>query len=114
LSGPTPEPLEQVRSNDAVSRLHLSRALRRAGFAIAWERGWPHLARLLTVSGLFLAVSWAGLWVALPFLARAIGLGLFVALALAALFPMARFRWPTRQETLSRLDRGTGVRHRPA
>ena len=114
MSGPTPEPLEQARSNDAVSRLHLSRALRRGGFAIAWERGWPHLARLLTVSGLFLAVSWAGLWVALPFLARAIGLGLFVALALAALFPMARFRWPTRQETLSRLDRGTGVRHRPA
>ena len=37
-----------------------------------------------------------------------------VLLALAALFPLARFRWPTREEALSRLDRGTGIRHRPA
>ena len=27
---------------------------------------------------------------------------------------VARFRWPTREEALSRLDRGTGIRHRPA
>jgi uncharacterized protein (TIGR02302 family) len=102
------------RDPDAVSRLQLAQALRRAEFAIAWERSWPHLARLLTVAGLFLVVSWAGLWLALPFLARAIGLGLFIVLALAALFPLVGFRWPNRQEALSRLDRGTGIRHRPA
>src|SRR5690349_17832978 len=39
---------------------------------------------------------------------------LFVLLALGALFPLTRFRWPTREEALSRLDRGTGIRHRPA
>jgi uncharacterized protein (TIGR02302 family) len=39
---------------------------------------------------------------------------LFVLLALGALFPLTRFRWPTREEGLSRLDRGTGIRHRPA
>ena len=72
------------------------------------------LARILSVVGLFLVASWAGLWLALPFVARAIGIGLFVVLALAALFPLARFRWPTREEALSRLDRGTGIRHRPA
>ena len=66
------------------------------------------------VVGLFLVVSWAGLWLALPFVGRAIGLGLFVLLALAALFPLVRFRWPSREEGLSRLDRGTGIRHRPA
>ena len=42
------------------------------------------------------------------------GLGLFALLALAALFPLLRFRWPSREEGLSRLDRGTGIRHRPA
>ncbi|MEI9925080.1 MAG: TIGR02302 family protein [Bradyrhizobium sp.] len=47
-------------------------------------------------------------------MARAIGLGLFVFLALGALFPLLKFRWPSRQEGLSRLDRGTGIRHRPA
>jgi hypothetical protein len=92
----------------------LVQALQRAKYAIAWERSWPHFARLLTVAGLFLAVSWAGLWLALPFVARAIGLGVFVLLALGALFPLVRFRWPSREAALSRLDRGTGIRHRPA
>jgi len=88
--------------------------LQRAKYAIAWETAWPHLARLLTVAGLFLAVSWAGLWLVLPFVARAIGLGLFVFLALGAVFPLLRFRWPSREAALNRLDRGTGIRHRPA
>ncbi len=114
MNGATPEQPEPVRSPDAVSRLQLTQALQRAKYAIAWERGWPHLARLLSVVGLFLAVSWAGLWLLLPFTARAIGLGLFVLLALGAVFPLLWFRWPRREEALSRLDRGAGIRHRPA
>jgi uncharacterized protein (TIGR02302 family) len=114
LSGTNPDPPEPVRDPDAVARLQLTQALQRARYAIAWERGWPHLARLLVVVGLFLVVSWAGLWLALPFVGRAIGLGSFVLLGLAALFPLVRFRWPSREEGLSRLDRGTGIRHRPA
>ena len=114
MSGPTPVSPEPERNADAVSRLKLAQALRRAEFAIAWERSWPHLARLLTVVGLFLLLSWAGLWLVLPFVARAIGLGLFVLLALGALSPLLRFRWPSRQDALTRLDHGTGIRHRPA
>jgi uncharacterized protein (TIGR02302 family) len=114
LSGATPDPSEPARDADTVSRLKLTQALQRAKYAIAWERSWPHLARLLTIIGLFLVASWAGLWLALPFIARAIGLGLFVLLALGALFPLVRFRWPSREEALSRLDRGSGIRHRPA
>ena len=114
MSGATPDPSEASREADALSRLKLSQALQRARYAIAWERSWPHLARLLTVAGLFLALSWAGLWLAVPFVARAIGLTLFAVLALGALFPLTRFRWPSREEGLSRLDRGSGIRHRPA
>ncbi|MGA7998901.1 MAG: DUF4175 family protein, partial [Bradyrhizobium sp.] len=114
MSGATPDPSEPGLTADAVSRLKLAQALQRARYAIAWERSWPHLARFLTVIGLFLVASWAGLWLALPFLARAIGLGLFVLAAPAALFPLVRFRWPSREEGLSRLDRGSGIRHRPA
>ena len=77
MSGATPDPLGPSRENDGLARLKLSEALQRAKFAIAWERVWPPLARLLTVIGLFLVVSWAGLWLALPFLARAIGIGFF-------------------------------------
>src|SRR5207302_5102826 len=82
LSGATPDPSEPARDPDAVSRLKLTQALQRAKYAIAWERSWPHLARLCTVVGLFLVASWAGLWLALPFIARAIGLAVFVLLAL--------------------------------
>ena len=114
MSGATPDPSEPARDPDAISRLQLGQALQRAKYAIAWERGWPHLARLLTLAGLFLVVSWAGLWLALPFIARAVGLGLFGLGALWVLVPLLRFRWPSREEGLSRLDRGTGIRHRPA
>jgi uncharacterized protein (TIGR02302 family) len=114
LSGATPDPSEPARDPDAVSRLQLGQALQRARYAIAWERGWPHLARLLSLVGLFLVVSWAGLWLALPFIARAVGLGLFGLAGLWTLLPLLRFRWPSREEGLSRLDRGTGIRHRPA
>ncbi len=114
MSGANIDPSQPARGPDAVARLQLTRALQRARFAIAWERGWPGLARILSVIGLFLVVSWAGLWLVLPFVARAVGIALFAALALAALYPLIRFRWPTREEGLSRLDRGTGIRHRPA
>jgi uncharacterized protein (TIGR02302 family) len=111
LSG---DPSDAAREHDAVARLKLNEALRRARYAIAWERAWPPLARFLTVIGLFLVVSWAGLWLPLPLAVRLAGVGLFALLALGALLPLARFRWPTREESLSRLDRGTGIRHRPA
>ena len=114
MSGPTPVSPEPEHNPDAVTRLRISQALRRAEFAIAWERSWPHLARFLTVAGLFLVLSWGGLWLILPFTARALGLGLFLILALAALSPLLWFRWPSRPEALGRLDRGTGIRHRPA
>jgi uncharacterized protein (TIGR02302 family) len=114
LNGATPDPSQPAREPDAVTRLQLTQALQRATYAIAWERAWPGLARFLSVVGLFLVVSWTGLWLALPFLARAIGIALFVVLALGALLPLIRFRWPTREAALARLDRGTGIRHRPA
>ena len=114
MNGAPTDPTKSAREPDAVARLHLTQALQRAQYAIAWERAWPGFARVLSVVGLFLVASWAGLWLALPFLARAVGIGLFALAALAALFPFARFRWPTREEALSRLDRGTGIRHRPA
>lgn len=114
LNGPTPEPSERPRIAEEARKLQLAQALQRARLAVAWERGWPHLARLLTVAGLFLAASWAGLWVALPFVIRIVAFAAFVLLGFAALVPAIRFRWPTREDALRRLDRGTGIRHRPA
>src|SRR5262249_51415296 len=48
----------QERAGDDL----LARALRRARWTIFWERLWPALASVATVIGLFLALSWLGLW----------------------------------------------------
>jgi uncharacterized protein (TIGR02302 family) len=115
---PPPVPTEPKnvveRTSDAIARLKLTQALQRAKYAIVWERAWPYLARLATVIGLFLVVSWAGFWLGLPSIARVIGLGLFVLLAVAASLPLVWFRWPSREQGLSRLDHGSGIAHRPA
>ena len=92
----------------------LAAAVRRARWTILWERLWPALATLLTAVGLFLAVSWLGLWLWLPPLARAIVLLGFAAATVAALIPLGLLRLPPPSEGLSRLDRGSGLRHRPA
>ena len=92
----------------------LGTALRRARWTIFWERVWPALARIATVVGIFLTLSWLGLWLYLPPLGRAIVLFAFAILAVASLVPLVRLRVPAAAEGLSRLDRGSGLRHRPA
>jgi uncharacterized protein (TIGR02302 family) len=92
----------------------LTRALARARWTIFWERLWPALASVATVIGLFLAMSWLGLWLWLPPIARAIALGVFFLLTAAAFAPLLMLRVPSRVEGLRRLDRNSGLPHRPA
>jgi hypothetical protein len=92
----------------------LGRALGRARWSIFWERQWPALASIATVIGLFLAVSWLGLWLWLPPIGRAIGLGVFFLLTAAAFAPLFLVRLPSRFDGLKRLDRNSGLPHRPA
>src|SRR3989441_10198491 len=100
----------QERAGDDL----LARALRRARWTIFWERLWPALASIATAIGLFLAVSWLGLWLWLPPAGRAIGLGVFFLLTAAAFAPVLMLRVPSRIEGLRRLDRNSGLPHRPA
>jgi len=101
---------------EAATR-HLEGALGRAKWVLLWERVWPPLAGVLTVTGLFLAVSWLGLWLWLPPMGRAVGIFVFFVL----LFPpfivalvLALFRVPSRHDRLRRLDTVSGLAHRPA
>ena len=96
------------------TRLLLAHALRRARGSLLWERLWPALASVAVVLGLFLAFSWAGLWLILPPLARAIGLIIFGLLLLVAALPLAILRLPSVNDGLRRLDRRSGEIHRPA
>ena len=67
------------------------------------------VASIATVVGLFLAVSWLGLWLWLPPIGRAIGLGVFFLLAAAAFAPLLALRLPSRQDGLRRLDRNSAA-----
>ena len=73
----------------------LARALRRAWWTILWERLWPALASLAVAVGIFLAVSWAGLWLVLPPMGRAVALFVLVVLIAVAAVPLFRFRLPS-------------------
>ncbi|MBI4274438.1 MAG: TIGR02302 family protein [Rhizobiales bacterium] len=92
----------------------LERALHRARWSILWERLWPPVLALATLAGLFLGLSWLGLWLLLPAAGRIAGLLLFAAAAGAAAFPLIFVRFPTHHDALRRLDRGSGLAHRPA
>ncbi|MBV9066541.1 MAG: TIGR02302 family protein, partial [Methylobacteriaceae bacterium] len=92
----------------------LQRLVARARAALAWENIWRAAAPVLTILGVFLAVSWAGAWQVLPHWARIAGLALFALAILFVFWREARLRWPSRAEALARLDRDSGVPHRPA
>jgi uncharacterized protein (TIGR02302 family) len=112
---PTDSPDDRRRPIDEqTAEGLLARALRRARWTILWERLWPALASLATAIGLFLALSWAGVWLALPPIGRAVGLFLLLVLAAVSSVPLFRLRLPNAYDGLRRLDRSSGLKHRPA
>ncbi len=104
---------EQPRQRRPAPAL-LARALQRARSSLLWERLWPALATLATVLGLFLAMSWAGLWLALPPIAHAIVFFVFAVVIGVAAIPLILLRVPSAHDGLRRLDRNSGEAHRPA
>ena len=97
----------------------LDRLVAQARAASLWEQAWPVLWRGLGVGLLFLALSWAGLWLDLDPLWRQIGLAILALLLIVALLPLAQLARPDRRVALARLDREAAtrdpaLRHGPA
>ena len=101
-----------ARDKPAPSRL--DRLAARAGLAIGWERVWPGVSAILALAGVFLTVSFLGLWLETSRWARITGLLVFAAGLITILLPIVRLALPTRAERLARLDRDSGLPHRPA
>jgi uncharacterized protein (TIGR02302 family) len=99
---------------EPAARLRLAAAAWRARWAIFWERLWPTLAALATAIGLFLTLSWLGLWLWLPPLGRAAVLTLLGGVTVWTAFPFLFLRMPGAADALRRIDRASGMRHRPA
>ncbi len=102
------------RHEPPEGRSMLARALSRARWSILWERLWPAIALVATALGLFLSISWMGVWLWLPPIGRAIGLLAFLVVCGAAALPLFRVRMPSRNDGLRRLDHTSRMPHRPA
>lgn len=95
-------------------RRRLDRLAAASRLSLGWERLWPRLWAPLSVILLFLAVSWLGLWVFLPWWGRAAGTAVFALALLGSFWPAVTGRWPSRREALARLDHSMDAAHRPA
>ncbi|MDX8435373.1 TIGR02302 family protein [Mesorhizobium abyssinicae] len=94
-----------------AGRLALSRLATRTSMLV--ERGWPLLLPLLVLASLFLSISWLGLFPLLPDVARIGVLIVFAGAALAALYPLRFFRWPSAAEIDRRIEAANELLHSP-
>jgi len=89
-------------------RLALARA------ALLWERAWPELWPAVGVLGLFVAVAWLNLLPQLPAAGHLGVLALFTLVFFHLLGRgLSRISWPRRRDGLRRLERDSGLTHRP-
>jgi len=102
------------QQSTSVESRQFERKVTLSRLTMLFEAIWPRLWLVLGVVGLFVAVSFAGLWLWLPPLAHQIVLGLFGLALLAAIITVARVKWPSRDEALRRIERRSGIAHRPA
>ncbi|MGE3646183.1 MAG: TIGR02302 family protein [Beijerinckiaceae bacterium] len=101
-------------ASDRALGSRLESLVRRARLTLVWEGIWPRLVPVLSLLGLFLTVSWLGLWINIPRWGRVAGLAAFALALLAALMPFRLLRWPSRARSLARIDRDSALEHRPA
>lgn len=90
------------------------RKIWRARAAGVFEQLWLKLWLVLGVVAAFLLVSYLGLWPHLPAALHILLLGVFGVALLAALVSLARVTWPSREDAIRRIERVSGVPHRPA
>jgi uncharacterized protein (TIGR02302 family) len=106
--------LERSPHGEAAENPRLERLAARARMIILFERAWRLVLPPLVVASIFVCVSWTGLWIDAPHWARGLGV-LALALGLViVLLPVLKFRFPTRQEALARIDRVSGLASHPA
>ena len=91
-----------------------ARKVRVSRWALLFERLWPRVWLLLGLAGVFLLVSLAGLWPMLSDPVHYVLLGAFALAGVAALLHAVRVPFPSHDEGVRRIERVSGVPHRPA
>ncbi len=85
-----------------------------ASAALLWEKLWRAIIPPALVLGLFVSLSFAGLWLNVSRPWRIIGVVLFGLALVMAMLPLFGLRRPSRKQALARIDRSSGVKHNPA
>lgn len=104
------EPKEPSSPLDAK----FARKVAASRWALLFERLWPRLWLIIAVAGLFLLVSLLGVWPQLPQALHVVMLAAFGLALAAALVHAVRVHVPTREEAVRRIERVSGIPHRPA
>lgn len=101
-----------MSGGNPLARVGRSRALAR--LALAWEAIWPAIWPALGVLGLYLTLALLGLPLLLPgWLRLALAVGFLGAFVLALRHGFRGFRWPGDEPADRRLERESGLGHRP-
>lgn len=107
---PHPPPAEP----DSALDRRLGRRLRLAWAALAWERAWPLILPPLAVAGTYVALALFDVLPLLPGWLHALVLALGAGwLAYLTARVAVRLRLPRRDEAARRLERDSGLAHRP-
>lgn len=107
----------QVPGSDAAApaiQRAFARKVRLSKWALFFERLWPRLWWLIGLAALFAVLSFAGVWTHLPAIVHQVVLVAFAAAAVAGLIYAVRAPWPSRDDAVRRIERRSGVPHRPA
>ena len=89
----------------------LNRLVASARAILAWEAFWRAISTAVALVALFCAVSWFGLWEAMPPSARAFGVLAFVIILAAITVREARRARFARADALKRIDRDAADGH---
>ena len=104
-----------ARIPDLASELstRIAQAIRRAELFAFIERLWPRLVLMGSIVGLFLILSWLGLWPVMPDLLRFVLLGLLGATFVGSAIWALRTPRPGHDESISRVEQASRLTDRP-
>ncbi|TAJ25878.1 MAG: DUF4175 family protein, partial [Reyranella sp.] len=92
----------------------LGRKIGVARAALAWEGLWPRLVPLMSFVALFIAAAHLDLFAGLdPWVHTGLLAALAIGFAGFAWWSLRDFAWPAREAAIRRLERDSGVPHRP-
>jgi len=96
------------------SNPRLQRLVAEAKAVLLFEQLWRALVFPLCILGLFLCLSFAGLWLEIGHALRAPLVLLIAGFFLFSLLGLRKIRWPSRRQALERIDQRSGLAHNPA